>query len=229
MLTRRARAVALIQRAGVRVGATGGTVRFLRVGRTVDAVAWTVLGQVALARGGATDGTRRGKAVRRAAVRQPVAGLRRVAWAGGRPAYSARWTLRVVRTESTRAVTELGRVADAGRGTALVAEEEGVGRTLGTGTATDLGVVAWARRRTTDERPPLAPEEHVVRTYLGPVTGLGLVAWSGGTATDGAYGIDDVVRTGAAATRTDFLRVAGTRRGAADGAGRDQVTVGVAA
>src|SRR2546427_8127552 len=102
MLTRRARAVALIQRARVRVGATGGTVRFLRVGRTVDAVAWTVLGQVALARGGATDGTRRGKTLRPAAVRQPVAGLRRVALNRGRPAYSGPLALCGGSAEETR-------------------------------------------------------------------------------------------------------------------------------
>src|SRR5437870_1404998 len=150
MLTGRARAVALVERAWVRVGAASRAVRFLRVGRTVHPVSGTVLRQVALTRGGATDGTRRGKPVPRATVGQPIAGLRHVTWAGGRPAYSARWTLRVVRTESARAVTELGRVADAGRGTTFVAEEEGVGRTLGARAAADLGMVAGARRRTTD-------------------------------------------------------------------------------
>src|SRR5207249_12043428 len=118
MLARRAVAVADVGGAWFAVVRAGGAARLERVGRTLEAVAGTRLGDVALSRRRPAHRGGGSEPVGRAVVARGIAGLGDVAGPRRRAGDGARGELGLGRTGRARVRADLGHVAGAPRGAA---------------------------------------------------------------------------------------------------------------
>src|SRR5207244_9736565 len=211
-----ARAVTLVDRAGVAVVRARGCGGLGGVGRAARAAAGAELGDVTLACGGAALGRDRREGVDRAGDACPVTGLGRVARTSRGPAHRALRSPRVDRAVRAGAGAGLGRIADSGRRSA---DRAGVPRrvlALHAEAVADVGG-AWVGVVRAGGAGGLVSVRRALRAVAG--AGLRDVALARCRATHGARGSEPVGGTAVGRAVARFRDVTGSRRRTADAAG----------